>query len=174
MLRDRLCLVQLSDGKGDIYLVQLPADGYDKAPNLKKVLSDESVTKIFHYARFDLAVIKHYLGVEIKNVYCTKIASKLARTYTDRHSLKDLSKELLGVDISKQQQSSNWGADNLSQAQIDYAATDVLYLHKLRERLNQILKSEGRMELAEECFAFLPTRVELDLKGWLETDIFTH
>lgn len=174
LLRDRLCVVQMKDATGDTHLVQLGLDDYATAKNLKKALSDESQTKIFHYARFDVAVIKHYLGVEIKNIYCTKIASKLARTYTDKHGLKDICKELLNADISKQQQCSDWGAVKLSKEQIDYAASDVLHLHALRTKLDLILKTEGRYELAKQCFAFLPTRVELDLKGWAESDIFSH
>ena len=170
--RDRLCLVQLSDGDGTAALVQVDREG--KAPELKRLLADESVLKIFHYARFDVAVLKHYLGVNTAPVYCTKIASKLARTYTDRHGLKDLCRELLGIELSKQQQSSDWGAAELSPDQRNYAASDVLYLHALKERLDGMLEREGREHLARACFSFLPTRAELDLKGWAEMDIFAH
>lgn len=170
--RDRLCLVQLSAGDGRADLVQI-SGSYD-APELKRLLSDESVLKVFHYARFDMAVLKHFLGVMPKPVYCTKIASKLARTYTDKHGLKDLCRELLGIELSKQQQSSDWGAAELSQEQLNYAASDVLYLHALRDRLDVMLKREGREALARACFAFLPTRAELDLLGWAEIDPFAH
>ena len=170
--RDRLCLVQLSDGDGTAALVQVDREG--EAPELKRLLADESVLKIFHYARFDVAVLKHYLGVNTAPVYCTKIASKLARTYTDRHGLKDLCRELLGIELSKQQQSSDWGAAELSPDQRNYAASDVLYLHALKERLDGMLEREGREHLARACFSFLPTRAELDLKGWAEMDIFAH
>ena len=170
--RDRLCLVQLSSGDGRADLVQLA--GNYQAPELKRLLADESVLKIFHFARFDMAVLKHYFGVMPKPVYCTKVASKLARTFTDRHGLKDLCRELLGVELSKQQQSSDWGADHLTQDQLNYAASDVLHLHALREKLDAMLKREGREGLAEACFAFLPTRVELDLRGWSDLDPFAH
>ena len=170
--RDRLCLVQLSDGDGSAALVQVSGD-YD-APVLRQLLADESVLKIFHYARFDVAVLKHFLGVMTTPVYCTKIASKLARTYTDKHGLKDLCRELLDVEISKQQQSSDWGAAELTPEQVNYAASDVLYLHALRDRLDAMLKREGRDRLARACFAFLPARAELDLEGWAEMDIFAH
>jgi len=170
--RDRLCLVQLSDGNGDAVLVQL-TDLYD-APELKRLLADEGVLKIFHFARFDVAVLKHFLGVMAKPVYCTKVASKLARTYTDKHSLKDLCREFLGIELSKQQQSSDWGAADLTQEQLNYAASDVLYLHALRDHLDLMLRREGREDLARACFEFLPTRAELDLEGWAETDIFAH
>jgi len=170
--RDRLCLVQLSDGDGTAALVQLSGN-YD-APELKRLLADESLLKIFHYGRFDMAVLKHFLGVMPGPVYCTKIASKLARTYTDRHGLKDLCRELLGVELSKQQQSSDWGAAELSQEQLTYAASDVLYLHALRDRLDAMLRREGREHLARACFEFLPTRAELDLEGWAEIDPFAH
>ncbi len=170
--RDRLCVVQLSAGDGTAHLVQLSQSGYD-APNLKVLMADENVLKIFHYARFDVAVIKHYLGVETRPIYCTKIASKLARTYTDRHGLKDLTSELVGVELSKQQQSSDWAAAKLSQQQQAYAASDVLHLHKLKERLDMMLEREGRMELAKAAFDFLPTRATLDLAGF-EDDIFSH
>jgi ribonuclease D len=171
--RDRLCVVQLSAGDGDCHLVQFEKGAYD-APNLKALMLDANVTKIFHFARFDLAVIYQYLGVMPEPVYCTKIASKLTRTYTDRHGLKDICKELLEVDISKQQQSSDWGAAELSAAQQDYAAGDVLYLHRLKERLDERLEREGRTELAQAAFRFLPTRALLDLEGWPEVDIFAH
>ena len=171
--RDPLCLVQISAGDGDAHMVQLNRETYD-APNLKALLTDPAVTKIFHYARFDLAVLDHRLGVMPGPVYCTKIGSRLARTYTDRHGLKDLVRELLGVDLSKQQQSSDWGADTLTQAQIDYAASDVLHLHALRARLDAMLAREDRAALAQACFDFLPTRARLDLLEWDETDIFAH
>ena len=171
--RDRLCLVQLSAGDGRCHLVQLSQEGYD-APNLKRLLADPKVLKIFHFARFDLAVIRHHLGVDCQPVYCTKIASKLVRTYSDRHGLKDLCRELLGVEISKQQQSSDWGAATLSDEQRAYAASDVLYLHRLKERLDAMLTREGRGDLAAACFGFLNDRVALDLAGWEEVDIFAH
>ncbi len=171
--RDKLCLVQLSAGDGNAVLVQLDRETYH-APNLKRLLEDDGVLKIFHYARFDMGVLKHWLGAEVGPVWCTKIASKLARTYTDRHGLKDLVREMLGVDMSKQQQSSDWGTPVLSEAQKQYAAADVLYLHELKQRLEMMLRREGRLELAEECFRFLPTRVALDLAGWPDTDIFAH
>lgn len=171
--RDRLCLVQLSAGDGNCHLVQFPQGQYD-APNLKRLLTDPGVTKIFHFARFDLAMIRRYLDVDCGPVYCTKIASKLSRTYTDRHGLKDLCKELLGVDLSKQQQSSDWGRDTLSPEQLQYAASDVLYLHKLRESLDEMLIRENRTALAAAAFKFLPTRARLDLDGFAETDIFAH
>ncbi|MFW0777240.1 MAG: ribonuclease D [Rickettsiales bacterium] len=171
--RDRLCLVQLSDGKGDAHLVKFEKDSYD-APNLIKLLTDNSRTKIFHFARFDLSIMKEYLGVRIEPVYCTRTASRLARTYTDRHGYKDICRELLGAEISKHQQSSDWGAAELSEEQIDYAASDVLHLHKLRDKLNVMLEREGRMELAQECFKFLPYRAELDLAGWENEDLFAH
>jgi ribonuclease D len=171
--RDRLCLVQLSAGDGVCHLVQLLPGAYE-APNLKALLTDPAVTKLFHFARFDIAAIRQYLGVLTQPVYCTKIASRLARTFTDRHGLKDLVKELLGVDLSKQQQSSDWGADELTDEQLRYAASDVLHLHQLRQRLDAMLAREGRLHLAEECFRFLPTRAELDLAGWADEDIFAH
>ena len=171
--RDRLCVVQLSPGDGSADVVQIPAD-LKSAPNLEKLLADPSVTKIFHYARFDMAVLKHRFGVVTGPVYCTKIASRLCRTYTDRHGLKDLVKELLNVDLSKQQQSSDWGADTISSAQLEYAASDVLYLHDLKRHLDRMLKREDRTALAQECFDFLKTRIALDLLGWDETDIFAH
>jgi ribonuclease D len=171
--RDRLCVVQLSAGDGNAHLVQFAPDDY-AAPRLKALLADRGVLKIFHFARFDLAVFQHWLGVNAGPVYCTKIASKLARTFTDRHGLKDLAKDLMGIDISKLQQSSDWGAQTLTESQIDYAATDVLYLHALRERLEAMLAREGRAELARACFEFLPTRAAIDLAGWAEIDIFAH
>jgi ribonuclease D len=171
--RDRLCLVQLSSGDGSAHLVQFRRDQY-QAPNLKRLLTDGSVLKLFHFARFDLATMRRYLGVIAAPVYCTRTASKLARTYTDKHGLKDLVKELLDVDLSKQQQSSDWGAEVLSEQQLAYAANDVAYLHRLKDALDRMLKREGRMELAQACFDFLPARAELDLAGWAEGDIFAH
>ena len=171
--RDRLCVVQLSAGDGRAHLVQLPPGEY-AAPNLRRMLADPNRLKLFHYARFDLAVLRRYLGIACTPVYCTKIASKLVRTYTDRHGLKDLVRELLGVELSKQQQSSDWGADTLSEAQLAYAASDVLHLHALHEKLETMLAREGRRQLAQACFQFLPYRAELDLAGWGETDIFAH
>ena len=171
--RDRLCVVQLSTGDGTADVVQIPRDG--PAPeNLIRVLGDESVLKIFHFARFDLAALFYHLGVMPRPVYCTKIASRLSRAYTDRHGLKDLVGELLRVDLSKQQQSSDWGAETLSPAQLDYAAADVLHLHALKEKLDVLLAREGRDRLAAACFGFLPVRAELDLRGWADTDIFAH
>jgi len=172
-LRDRLCVVQLSAGDGDAHLVQIPADNI-QAPNLSALMANKDVTKIFHFARFDVAVIKQYLGVDTTPIYCTKIVSKLTRTYTDRHGLKDLCRELLGVDLSKQQQSSDWAAEELSKEQKAYAASDVLHLHALKEILDQRLVREGRTHLAQATFDFLPTRAELDLCGWDEQDIFAH
>lgn len=171
--RDRLCVVQISRGDGSADVVQIPAS-VESAPVLTRVLADPGVLKIFHFGRFDLAVLSRRLGVMPGPVYCTKIASRLARTYTDRHGLKDLTRELLGIDMSKQQQSSDWGADTLTQAQLEYAASDVLHLHALRERLEAMLAREGRADLARACFAFLPARAALDLAGWAETDIFAH
>jgi ribonuclease D len=171
--RDKLCLVQLSSGDGNAHLVQLDRSSYD-APNLKALFADPAVTKIFHYARFDVAAIRQYLGVDTAPLYCTKIASKLTRTYTDRHGLKDLIKELLGIELNKQQQSSDWGAHMLSDAQKQYAAQDVIYLHELKARLDQMLAREGREEIARACFAFIPTRAALDLAGWTEDDVFAH
>ncbi len=173
LTRDPLCLVQLSAGDGHAHLVQMDRSSYD-CPNLKALLGDPSVQKIFHFARFDVAMVQKYLGVVMTPLYCTKIASKLVRTYTDRHGLKDLTRELIGKDMSKQQQSSDWGADTLSQAQQAYAASDVLYLHQLRDKLNIMLEREGRMEMAQACFDFLPNRCALDLAGWADTDIFAH
>jgi ribonuclease D len=172
-LRDRLCVVQLSAGDGSADVVQIPQDA-SEAPNLVALLADPAVTKIFHYARFDIAALQNRFGVVTGPVYCTKIASKLVRTYTDRHGLKDLVRELLNIDLSKHQQSSDWGAEKISDAQLDYAASDVLYLHDLKRHLDRMLKREGRMELAQSCFDFLKTRCELDLLGWGETDIFAH
>lgn len=172
--RDRLCVVQLSDGSGDEHLVRFnPGSTYD-APNLKAVLGDPSRQKIYHFARFDLAAIHHYLGVMAGPVFCTKIASKLTRTYTDRHGLKNLVEELLGESISKQQQSSDWGGPVLSDAQRDYAASDVRFLHRLRDELTVRLEREGRSAMAQACFDFLPTRALLDIAGWAENDIFSH
>ncbi len=172
-LRDRLCLVQLSAGDGNAEIVQIAA-GQTSAPNLTRLLADRAVTKIFHYARFDIAVLEHAFGVMAEPIFCTKIASRLTRTYTDRHGLKDVAKDLLDVEISKQQQSSDWGAATLSDAQLAYAASDVLHLHAMREKLLQRLDREGRRTLAEACFGFLPTRARLDLAGWGEEDIFAH
>jgi ribonuclease D len=172
-LRDRLCLVQLSAGDGTADVVQIAA-GQKAAPRLAALLADTSVTKIFHFARFDIAVLEHAFGVMAQPIFCTKIASRLTRTYTDRHGLKDLAKELLDIDLSKQQQSSDWAAATLSEAQVAYAASDVLYLHALRDKLTQRLEREGRLALAEDCFRFLPTRARLDLLGWGEEDIFAH
>jgi ribonuclease D len=171
--RDRLCVVQLSPGDGTADVVQIPA-GAGEAPNLTKLLADGGILKIFHFARFDLGVLQNRLAVMATPVYCTKIASRLARTYTDKHGLKDLVREVLGIEVSKQQQSSDWGADQLTQEQLSYAASDVLYLHALKEKLEAMLVREGRQGLAQACFAFLPTRVELDLKGWSEIDPFAH
>ncbi len=173
LIRDPLCLVQISDGQGEAHLVQLDRGSYD-APNLKRVLSDPDVLKLFHFARFDVAMFMRDLSVIAAPIYCTKIASKLVRTYTDRHGLKDLTKEVLGRDISKDQQSSDWGAPELSDAQLAYAASDVLHLHALKERLDTMLVREGRVEVAQSCFDFLPTRAALDLAGWEDTDIFAH
>jgi ribonuclease D len=172
--RDRLCVVQISDGKGDEHLVRFAPDSRYDAPRLKAIMADPARLKLFHFGRFDIAAMQHYLGVLATPVYCTKIASRLVRTYTDRHGLKELVRELLGQDISKQQQSSDWGAPALSDAQKDYAASDVRYLHALKDELDRRLVREGRMELAQACFDFLPHRAELDLAGWPETDIFAH
>lgn len=171
--RDKLCLVQISTGDGNAVLVQIDRDTF-AAPNLKALLANPAVTKIFHFARFDVAVLKHYLGVDAFPLYCTKIASKLVRTYTDRHGLKDLIKELLGIELNKQQQSSDWGAHVLSEAQKQYAALDVIYLHEVKARLDQMLEREGRSALAKSCFDFIPTRAALDLRGWAEEDVFSH
>ena len=171
--RDRLCLLQISAGDGNAHLIQFEQNKYD-APNLKKILSDESIEKIFHFARFDLASIKHYLHVNIKNIYCTKIASRLIRTYTDSHGLKSICEELLGVEISKKQQSSDWGNVEITEKQLEYAASDVLHLHALKEKLNKMLIRENRFEIFQACVNFLPTRVELDLQNFSSIDIFTH
>ncbi len=171
--RDRLCVVQLSSGDGSADVVQIPR-GHSDAPNLKRLLTDPGIVKIFHFARFDLAALYNGLGVMPQPVYCTKIASRLSRTYTDRHGLKDLVRELLGVDLSKQQQSSDWGAETLSDAQLAYAASDVLHLHALRDKLDLMLARENRTGLATACFDFLPHRARLDLEGWSEEDIFAH
>ena len=171
--RDKLCVVQLSAGDDDAHLVQLDRKTYH-APRLKALLEDENVTKIFHYARFDIGMLKAYLGADTSPVYCTKIASRLARTYTDRHGLKDLVREMLGIEMSKQQQSSDWGTPVLSDAQKQYAALDVIYLHELKVRLDQMLRREDRTQLAQQCFDFLPTRAALDLAGWPDEDIFAH
>jgi ribonuclease D len=170
--RDRLCVVQLSGGDGNAHIVQLGADY--AAPNLKRLLADPKVLKIFHFARFDIAAFQHWLGVETSPVYCTKVASRLTRTFTDRHGLKDLARDLLGLDLSKQQQSSDWGAETLTKEQLDYAAADVLYLHALKEKLDAMLAREGRAHLAEACFRFLPARAALDIAGWPEIDILAH
>ncbi len=171
--RDRLCVVQLSPGDGSADVVQI-AKGQTRAPNLVKLLEDQAITKIFHFARFDVAILYKYLGVITNPVFCTKIASKLTRTYTDRHGLKDLVREFLNIDISKQQQSSDWAADELSQAQLEYAASDVLHLHQLKQQLDERLAREERADLANACFEFLPWRAKLDLAGWPDTDIFAH
>jgi ribonuclease D len=175
--RDRLCVVQLSNGDGSADVVQIPKDygrGANDAPNLKALLANPKIIKIFHFARFDLAALYNTFGVMPEPVYCTKIASRLSRTYTDRHGLKDLVREVLNIDLSKQQQSSDWGAQTLSEAQLAYAASDVLHLHSLRERLDVMLAREDRISLAQACFAFLPTRARLDLQGWEAEDIFAH
>jgi len=171
--RDRLCLAQMSSGDGVCHAVQF-ADGAYDAPNLKRMLADPGTLKLFHFARFDVAMFKRWLGVVTTPVYCTKIASKLVRTYTDKHGLKDLVKELLAVDLSKEQQSSDWGAPELTERQLSYAANDVAHLHRLKESLDAMLAREGRTALAKACFDFLPARVELDLSGWADTDIFEH
>jgi ribonuclease D len=171
--RDRLCVVQLSPGDGSADVVQI-APGQTEAPNLKRLLADPAIVKIFHYARFDIAVLSNAFGVMPAPIYCTKIASRLTRTYTDRHGLKDLVRDMLGVDLSKQQQSSDWGAETLSEPQVAYAASDVLHLHALKEKLDALLAREGRTDLAEACFRFLPDRARLDLLGWPEEDIFAH
>lgn len=171
--RDRLCLVQLSSGDGTAHIVQLEQGKYD-APNLKRLMKNPDVLKIFHFARFDVAVMKEYLQIDCTPVYCTKIASRLCRTYTDRHGLKDLCRELLNVQLDKQQQSSNWSEKELSKEQLIYAANDVLYLHKLKDKIDDMLDNVGRKELAHQCFKFLPVRAQLDLEGWNEFDIFEH
>jgi ribonuclease D len=172
--RDRLCLLQISDGGGDEHLVRFKVGSSYDAPNLKAVLADPARVKLYHFARFDLAAIEHYLGVEASPVFCTKIASKLTRTYTDRHGLKNLVNELLGAEISKQQQSSDWGANDINEAQRDYAASDVRFLHRLMDILEVRLEREGRTAMAQACFDFLPARARLDLAGWAEHDIFSH
>jgi ribonuclease D len=171
--RDRLCVVQLSPGDGSVDVVRI-AKGQTSAPNLGLLLSDPAIVKIFHFARFDIGMLKQGLGVSVAPLWCTKIASRLVRTYTDRHGLKELARELLGLDLSKQQQSSDWGADDLSEAQLEYAASDVLHLHAMKKALEARLIREGRLELAEACFRFLPVRAELDLLGWQDEDIFSH
>jgi ribonuclease D len=171
--RDRLCVVQMSPGDGSADVVQIAA-GQTDAPNIKTMLADKSVLKIFHYARFDLGILYHAFGVMPEPVYCTKIASRLARTYTDKHGLKDLARDVLGIDLSKQQQLTDWGAAELTDAQVSYAATDVLHLHAIKEKLDAVLAREHRNELAQACFRFLPDRVRLDLAGWAEQDIFSH
>lgn len=172
-VRDPLCLVQISSGDGEAHIVQLNRTHY-KAPNLKKVLANKKTMKIFHFARFDIATVQTYLDVVCTPVFCTRTASKLVRTYTDKHGLRDVCRELLGIELNKQQQSSDWGADTLTLEQLQYAANDVLYLHQLRDRLEALLKREKRLDLAKRCFEFLPTRAELDLSGWANTDIFEH
>ena len=171
--RDRLCVIQMSGGDGNAHMVQVKL-GQTEAPNLCKMLADPDVLKLFHFGRFDIAAMLNAFGTVTAPVYCTKIASKLVRTYTDRHGLKNLLQELMNKDISKQQQSSDWGAETLTEAQLDYAASDVLFLHELREKLNIMLEREGRMEMAQACFDFLPIRARLDLAGWPEIDIFSH
>lgn len=173
LVRDRLCLVQLSAGDGDAHIVQLERGGYE-CPNLKALLTDPNVEKILHFARFDVAIVLRDLGVEIAPVFCTKIASKLVRTYTDRHGLKDVAREVAGVELNKQQQSSDWAAETLTEAQLAYAASDVLHLHQIRDGLAAMLEREGRQPLAEACFRFLPARARLDLAGWQDVDIFAH
>ncbi len=172
--RDRLCVVQISDGNGDAHIVQLAPEEYAKADHIKSVLSDPKRTLIFHYARFDMVALKRYLDIDLPSVYCTKIASRLVRTYTDKHGLKDLCREFLGVELSKQQQSSDWASANISKEQLHYAASDVLHLHALKTTLDSMLLRENRMDLFTQCCNFLPTRVALDLAGWHETNIFSH
>ncbi len=171
--RDRLCLAQMTDGSGTVHLVKFMPPPIS-APNLAAVLTDAKILKLYHYARFDIAMFRAYLGIDVAPVYCTKIASKLTRTFTDRHGLKELVREFTGVDLSKQQQTSDWGAATLTQAQMEYAASDVIHLHRLKEALDQLLEREGRKELAQACFDFLPTRAELDLLDWAEDDVFAH
>ena len=171
--RDKLCLVQLSSGDGNAHIVQLDRNTYD-APNLKKLLADPNITKIFHFARFDIAVLKKHLGIDCTPIYCTRTASRLVRTYTDRHGLRDCCRELLKVELNKQQQSSDWGAEKLSKAQLEYAASDVYHLHALKEKLDVMLEREGRMKLAQDCFKALGVRADLDLAGWAEIDLFAH
>ena len=172
--RDRLCLVQLSAGDGNAHIVRFAPGSDYAAPNLKALLTDPGVTKLFHFARFDIAMIRQYLGVECRPLYCTKIASRLARTFTDRHGLKDLCRDVLGISLNKEQQTSDWGGEDLSEAQLAYAASDVLHLHDLRRELDAMLAREGRTELAQACFDFLPARAALDLAGWGDSDIFQH
>ena len=172
--RDRLCLVQLSDGRGDEHLVRFAMDSNFAAPNLKALLSDPDRLKIYHFARFDVGIMRHYLGIMAAPLYCTRTASRLVRTYTDRHGLKELVKEMLNIDLSKQQQTSDWGAPEINEAQRDYAASDVRYLHALKEKLDERLQREDRVGLAQACFDFLPHRALLDLAGWAEQDIFAH
>ena len=171
--RDRLCVIQMSDGDGNAHIIQV-AKGQTEAPNLCKLLTDPNTLKLFHFGRFDIAAMYHAFGALAAPVYCTKIASRLVRTYTDRHGLKNLTQELIGLDISKQQQMSDWGSETLTDAQLEYAASDVLHLHKLKDRLDEMLAREGRTEIAQACFDFLPTRARLDLAGWPEIDIFAH
>ena len=171
--RDRLCVVQLSSVDGECHIVQIPDEGLN-SPNLKSLFVNKNITKIFHYARFDMAILHQAFNINVHPIYCTKIASKIARTYTDKHGLKELCKELLSIDISKAQQCSDWGLENLSKEQINYAANDVLHLHKLKEKLDKMLIRENRINLANDCFNFLPKRVELDLAGWINSDIFAH
>ena len=173
-LRDRLCLVQLSTGNGTCHLIQMKKQNKNKSPNLKKILINKKITKIFNYARFDVAVLNHNLKISLEPIYCTKIASKLSRTFTEKHGLKDLCKELLDIEISKNQQTSDWGNIKLSQAQLKYAAIDVLYLHKIKNILDKMLKRENRLELANACFKFINNRTRLDMLGWNEIDIFSH
>jgi len=170
--RDKLCLLQICSGDDEVYIIQFDRDKYH-APNLEKLLSNKNTLKIAHYARFEVGIIKHYLKIDLQNIYCTKIASKLCRTYTDKHGLYDITKELLGITLNKAQQSSDWGLQKLSEEQKQYAASDVIHLHQIKEKLDQMLVREGRLEMAKKCFAFLETRVELDLGGW-EEDIFSH
>ena len=173
-LRDRICLVQLSTGNGTCHLIQMKKQNKNKSPNLKKILINKKITKIFHYTRFDVAVLNHNLKISLEPIYCTKIASKLSRTFTEKHGLKDLCKELLDIEISKNQQTSDWGNIKLSQAQLKYAAIDVLYLHKIKNILDKMLKRENRLELANACFKFINNRTRLDMLGWNEIDIFSH
>ena len=172
IMRDRLCLIQMSQGDGNVHIVKF--DGNFNAPNLVKILTNDHILKIFHFARFDMAILFHYLNINFSNIYCTKIASRLARTYTESHGLKNLCEELLGIEISKKQQSSDWGNKNLSDKQLDYASSDVLYLHQIKDKLNEIIIREHRQELLKDCLKFLPTRVKLDLAGFSNIDIFSH
>ena len=172
IIRDRLCLIQISQGDGNVHIVKF--DGNFNAPNLVKILTNDHILKIFHFARFDMAILFHYLNINFSNIYCTKIASRLARTYTESHGLKNLCEELLGIEISKKQQSSDWGNKNLSDKQLDYASSDVLYLHQIKDKLNEIIIREHRQELLKDCLKFLPTRVKLDLAGFSNIDIFSH